>query len=358
MPFSRDELEAGVPALLAHRRGRRGLGRLGRLFTEDAHYVEHVLGTMHGREAIRAWIKPIMAQYGELYTAYEWHRVDEETGRAIVYMQNRRDHPSGQGTIDFPGITILHYAGNGRWSREEDFWAVPAGAARAEEYAEARARQYDPRAREEADAPRLGQRPGVDARRPLLERSPGRRALGRQPPRAMGADRGGRTLGRRPSSGSSARNDHLPLVLEGHAPTRIRPPDTCRRLLAFTSCSVARQRVNLTVRGDVPTVDSPARPGGGTSSARPARCPPGDGRHPLSGAHRRRGHGRRRPRAQRGPGHLHEHGEPGRPRGGGRAARRGRQRAARLAVRRLLHGGGIDRSDRRPAGQASYAGGG
>ena len=42
-------------------------------FTEDAHYVEHVLGDLQGREAIRAWIKPIMAQYGELYTAYEWH---------------------------------------------------------------------------------------------------------------------------------------------------------------------------------------------------------------------------------------------------------------------------------------------
>jgi hypothetical protein len=30
-----------------------------------------------------------------------------------VYMQNRRDHPSGTGTIDFPGITILGYAGDG-----------------------------------------------------------------------------------------------------------------------------------------------------------------------------------------------------------------------------------------------------
>jgi hypothetical protein len=41
--------------------------------------------------------------------------------------------------------------------------------------------------------------------------------------------------------------------------------------LAFTSCSVARQRVNLTVRGDVPTVDSPRKgPGAGARQARPA----------------------------------------------------------------------------------------
>ena len=113
------------------------------LFTEDAEYVEHVLGSLHGREAIRAWIKPIMVQFGELYTAYEWHTVDEALGRVVVYMQNRRDHPGGQGTIDFPGITILDYAGSGRWKREEDFWAVPRATATTEEYADA-CRRFDP----------------------------------------------------------------------------------------------------------------------------------------------------------------------------------------------------------------------
>ena len=66
---------------------------------------------MHGREAIRAWIKPIMAQYRELYTAYEWHIGRPRPGRVMVYMQNRRDHPCGTGTIDFPGITILAVRG-------------------------------------------------------------------------------------------------------------------------------------------------------------------------------------------------------------------------------------------------------
>jgi hypothetical protein len=111
------------------------------LFTEDAVYVEHVLGTLHGREAIRAWIKPIMAQYGEIYTAYEWHMV-ESSGRAVVYMQNRRDHPGGDGVLDFPGITILQYAGGGLWSMEEDYWAVPAAGQRTEAYEAAR-KQFD-----------------------------------------------------------------------------------------------------------------------------------------------------------------------------------------------------------------------
>jgi hypothetical protein len=112
------------------------------LFTEDALYVEHVLGNMHGREEIRKWIKPIMAQYGELYTVYEWHSVDPVLGRVVVYMQNRRDHPGGQGVFDFPGITILDYAGGGKWKKEEDYWAVPAAQQMTEAYEKAR-KEFD-----------------------------------------------------------------------------------------------------------------------------------------------------------------------------------------------------------------------
>jgi hypothetical protein len=128
------------------------------LFTEDATYVEHVLGSMQGREAVRAWIKPIMEQYCELYTAYEWHAIDEQNGRVVVYMQNRRDHPAGQGTIDFPGITILDYAGNGRWCREEDFWAVPGAHAATEEYARA-CKAHDPEHKQKRTRPNWGKGP-------------------------------------------------------------------------------------------------------------------------------------------------------------------------------------------------------
>jgi hypothetical protein len=112
------------------------------LFTDDADYVEHVLGSLKGSKAIRDWICPIMAQYGELYTVYEWHMVDPALGRVVVYMQNRRDHPSGEGTLDFPGVTILDYAGGGKWKREEDYWAGPAAAQTTTDYEAAR-RQHD-----------------------------------------------------------------------------------------------------------------------------------------------------------------------------------------------------------------------
>ena len=78
-----------------------------------------------------------MARFGEIYTAYEWHMIGPATGRVCVYMQNRRDHPSGTGTIDFPGITILQYAGGGLFAYEEDYWAVPGAQRAGEEYAAA-----------------------------------------------------------------------------------------------------------------------------------------------------------------------------------------------------------------------------
>jgi len=112
-------------------------------FTDNVVYVEHVLGSMFGREAVRAWINPIMAQYGELYAAYEWHMIDPQTGRICIYMQNRRDHPSGTGTIDFPGLSILQYAGDHRFSSEEDFWAVPQARQASEAYAAA-CKTFDP----------------------------------------------------------------------------------------------------------------------------------------------------------------------------------------------------------------------
>jgi hypothetical protein len=112
------------------------------LFTEDALYVEHVLGTMHGRDEIKAWIVKIMDDYSELYTVYEWHMI--EGTRAVVYMQNRRDDPDPtQPPIDFPGITILDYAGDGMWSKEEDYWSVP-GAQQASLYYRERCAIVDP----------------------------------------------------------------------------------------------------------------------------------------------------------------------------------------------------------------------
>ena len=114
------------------------------LFTEDVVYIEHILGRKDGREAVRNWIKPIMAEYAEMYTAYEWHQVDPSSGRIVVYMQNRRDHPDGTSApIDFPGMTVLQYAGDGKFSLEEDFWSLPEATQAGKEYYKA-CKAHDP----------------------------------------------------------------------------------------------------------------------------------------------------------------------------------------------------------------------
>jgi hypothetical protein len=112
------------------------------LFTDDARYVEHYFGDMRGRDEIRPWITKVMASVPELYTAYEWHMIDGN--RVVMYMQNRRDHPDpSQPPIDFPGISVLEYAGDNRWSLEEDYWAVKRAEAAFAEYREACA-AFDP----------------------------------------------------------------------------------------------------------------------------------------------------------------------------------------------------------------------
>ena len=96
-------------------------------FTDDVTYVEHVLGNRNGREEVRAWIKPTMEEYGSIYTVYEWHMIGDD-GRVVVSMQNRRDHPdANEAPIDFRGLTVLEYAGEGRFGVEEDFWSLPEG---------------------------------------------------------------------------------------------------------------------------------------------------------------------------------------------------------------------------------------
>ena len=112
------------------------------LFTDDATYVEHVLGSMRGNAEIKPWITSIMAEYSELYTYYEWHVIEGD--RVVVYMQNRRDNPEpGKPPIDFPGVTILNYAGDGKWDYEEDFWAFPTAQKAQAEYVDARGK-FDP----------------------------------------------------------------------------------------------------------------------------------------------------------------------------------------------------------------------
>lgn len=93
------------------------------LFTLDATYFEHQYGRFWGREAIYRWISGVMEPFpanGMTAFPITWYTIDEDKGWIICEVMNRMED-LGDGVIyQEPNITILHYAGNGLFSYEED----------------------------------------------------------------------------------------------------------------------------------------------------------------------------------------------------------------------------------------------
>jgi hypothetical protein len=107
------------------------------LFHPDAEYVDHFWGRMYGREEIRLWIAAVMKGVPEIYTVLDWFAVDDE--KVVFRCLNRRDNPdeSGPAYFDFPGLSVLWYAGDGLWAAEEDYWDRDGARRTSIEYAEA-----------------------------------------------------------------------------------------------------------------------------------------------------------------------------------------------------------------------------
>jgi hypothetical protein len=126
--FSVEELES---AFAAYQEAASVAGATGDwnqwadLFTEDATYVEHLYGVFEGREAIRAWITSTMSAWpNSAFTSFpcEWHVVDAERGWVVTKVWNRLEDPGDGSVFEQYNLTILHYAGSGRWSHEEDIY--------------------------------------------------------------------------------------------------------------------------------------------------------------------------------------------------------------------------------------------
>ena len=128
MGWPRAELEEAFEAYVAAgaEAGRSGdWSKWPDIFVEDCEYVEHMYGTFHGREEVRAWITKTMGEYpGNLMHEFpiNWSIVDEDRGWIVCEVANRMDDP-GDGSIhDGVNITILKYAGDGLWKSEEDVY--------------------------------------------------------------------------------------------------------------------------------------------------------------------------------------------------------------------------------------------
>ena len=118
--FSRSEVEKAYLAFIA-------AGDLGDwnawadLHSEDCHWVEHHLGTFVGREAIRTAILSVMKPVPMMRFPVEWRVI--EGNRVVFYpWQVFPDPAGGDESYRFGCVTIINYAGDGLWSRQEDIY--------------------------------------------------------------------------------------------------------------------------------------------------------------------------------------------------------------------------------------------
>ena len=126
--FSRDEIEAAFQRFqdTAAACGKSGdWTTWSECFTEDAEYYEHHYGRMSGRPAILAWINACMAEPINADMSsfpIDWHVIDEERAWVICQVANVMDDPGDGSDHREYNWTILHYAGNGQFSYEEDMY--------------------------------------------------------------------------------------------------------------------------------------------------------------------------------------------------------------------------------------------
>jgi hypothetical protein len=121
--FAREEVEAAFQRFWFAGNVDEDWQRWPSFFTDDVHYVEHVYGEMRGRDVVFRWITELMAQHRDVHAVIDWYMI--RGNRVVVNMQNRYYNPDPDGApLDFPGITILEYAGDGRFGYEEDYWCV------------------------------------------------------------------------------------------------------------------------------------------------------------------------------------------------------------------------------------------
>lgn len=93
-------------------------------FTDDADYIEHAYGEFKGREAIDTWINDVMAPFPHMLFPQTWVVFDEDTGTITMEVINLLKHPTDPDHegFGFPNWTRLTYAGDGKFSKEEDIY--------------------------------------------------------------------------------------------------------------------------------------------------------------------------------------------------------------------------------------------
>ena len=121
--YPRKEVQKAADAL--HRmRDKASAGEiswdaLADLFTEDATYIDPAWGRFKGRDAIRRFLHDSMQGLKDWKFPTEW--TVKDGNRVVNRFLNRLPGRRADGTYyDVPGVSIIEYAGGGKFSYEED----------------------------------------------------------------------------------------------------------------------------------------------------------------------------------------------------------------------------------------------
>jgi len=89
------------------------------MFTDDATYIDPAWGRYKGRDSIRQFLRDSMQGLKDWKFPTDWYVI--EGNRVISRFRNRLPGRRADGTYyDVPGVSIIEYAGNGKFSFEED----------------------------------------------------------------------------------------------------------------------------------------------------------------------------------------------------------------------------------------------
>ena len=99
--------------------GELGWDALAGFFTDDATFLDPAWGRVQGIENIRQFLKESMAGLEAWSFPHEWTTVDGD--RVVSLWQNRLPGERADGSpYQAPGISVLRYAGGGKFSYELD----------------------------------------------------------------------------------------------------------------------------------------------------------------------------------------------------------------------------------------------
>jgi hypothetical protein len=123
MSFPRDEVEQAFQRYFKVGIVNEDWVAWSQLFTDDATYHDHFWGTFRGPGEIERFLEGTMSGAPQVYSAYHWHVIDGD--RVVYQIVNQADSPvPGESPMGFNSVQVLTYAGDGKFSSEEDWWVL------------------------------------------------------------------------------------------------------------------------------------------------------------------------------------------------------------------------------------------